>query len=134
MLSALFINYTAIEIRKAASLSKNSVYARDLVPEIRRNTAPDGEVGNYKLRRRHPRNAVYFYADRYIADPINEPDEFFKAFDENPGLTWLASVGVVERARRDTTGCRDSKVSRAVSSNVAIEGTTIRRYRRRPLQ
>lgn len=92
MATALLVNATAVEIRSAASLSKNSVYERDLVPAIRGNTAPGEVVGNYKLRARHPRNAVYFYADRYISDPITDQEEFYKVFDENPGLTWLARL------------------------------------------
>ncbi len=92
MLSALFINATPIETRQAASLSKNSVYERDLVSAIQRNTAPDAEVGNYKLRRRHPRNAIYFYADRYISDPVNDENEFYKVFEKKPGLTWLTRL------------------------------------------
>ena len=92
MLSALLINSSAIEIRNAASLSKNSVFERELISLIKGNTKNGEEIGNYKLRRRHPRNVVYFYGDRYIADPVNEVNKLFEALEANPGKTWLARL------------------------------------------
>ena len=92
MVSSLLINSSAIEIRNAASLSKNSVFERELISIIKGNTNRDEEIGNYKLRRRHPRNVVYFYGDRYIADPVNEANILFEIMETNPEKTWLARL------------------------------------------
>lgn len=89
MAVVLFVNATDIQAR--ISLSQNSVSMRQLAPVIRRNSV--SKVGNFRLSHWNPRNALLFYADRFLPDPVKDPEELIRRLDKKPEVTWLTSVG-----------------------------------------
>ena len=89
MLTVLFINVTPIEMKQAASLRRNSWEVRLLAPSIRLNTPKKSMLGNYKLPLWNPRNAVLFYSDRWLADPVNSPEQVMASFKDKHKATWL---------------------------------------------
>ena len=48
--------------------------------------------GNYRLSKYNPRNALLFYADRYLVDPVTDPLEVLRRVDNQPESTWLTSI------------------------------------------
>jgi 4-amino-4-deoxy-L-arabinose transferase-like glycosyltransferase len=90
MVTALFINVTPIEMKQAASLRRNSWEVRLLAPSIRLNTPEKAMLENYKLPLWNPRNAILFYSDRLLANPVNQPEKVMASFDNNPQTTWLS--------------------------------------------
>ncbi len=93
MLTVLVINVTPIELKQAASLRRNSWEVRLLAPSIRLNTAEKTFLGNYKLPLWHPRNSILFYSDRWLADPVGQPEKVMASFEKNQRATWLSRMG-----------------------------------------
>ncbi|MDH5644139.1 MAG: glycosyltransferase family 39 protein [Gemmatimonadota bacterium] len=93
MLTVLVINVTPIELKQAASLRRNSWEVRLLAPSIRLNTAEKTFLGNYKLPLWNPRNSILFYSDRWLADPVGEPEKVMASFEKSPPATWLTYLG-----------------------------------------
>ncbi|HKI49394.1 MAG TPA: phospholipid carrier-dependent glycosyltransferase, partial [Desulfobacteria bacterium] len=93
MLTALFINVTPIELKQAASLRRNSDEVRLLAPSIHLNTPENIFLGNYRLPLWNPRNSILFYSDRWLADPVSEPEKVMASFEKNPQATWLSRLG-----------------------------------------
>lgn len=90
MAVVLFVNATEIEAR--VSLARNSVSVRHLAPAIRLNTPAGEAIGNYRLTVWNPRNAVIFYTDRFLSDPIQDTDELMRGLAERPNSTWLTTA------------------------------------------
>jgi 4-amino-4-deoxy-L-arabinose transferase-like glycosyltransferase len=92
MMTVLFINITPIEMKQAASLRRNSGEVRLLAPLIRLNTQEKSVLGNYKLPLWNPRNSILFYSDRWLADPVDQPEKVLASFESNPRATWLTRI------------------------------------------
>lgn len=93
ILTVLVINVTPIEMKQAASLRRNSWEVRLLAPSIRLNTPEKSVLGNYKLPLWNPRNSILFYSDRWLADPVDQPEAVMASFEKNPNATWLTRMG-----------------------------------------
>ncbi len=94
---ALFVALTPIGFGPAVSLSERGRDAKALAPIVRLNTSPRDEVGNYKLAAWNPRNAMLFYADRFVADPVEDPVELVLRLQESPSSTWLTRAPEFDR-------------------------------------
>jgi 4-amino-4-deoxy-L-arabinose transferase-like glycosyltransferase len=70
---------------------EKSVEVRQLAAVIHLNTPSDQKLGNYRLSTHNPRNALLFYSDRYMDDPISDVLELLSRVDTQPGSTWLTS-------------------------------------------
>lgn len=92
MVTVLFVNATPIEVRQSVSLSQNSLSVRHLAAVIHVNTPPEESVGNYRLTSWNPRNAVIFYSDRFLSEPVNDTNELMKRLAEHPRSTWLTTA------------------------------------------
>ena len=104
MSTALFINITPIELKGAASLGRNSWEARSLAPSIRLNTPKKSVLGNYNLPLWNPRNSILFYSDRWLADPVNRPEQVMAAFEDNPRSTWLSPLSEFRKLEEQFPG------------------------------
>jgi hypothetical protein len=93
MFTVLVINVTPIELKQAASLRRNSWEVRLLAPSIQLNTPEKSVLKNYKLPLWNPRNSILFYSDRWLADPVNQPEQVMASFDQDPQTTWLSRIG-----------------------------------------
>jgi len=92
MFTALVINVTPIELKQAASLRRNSWEVRLLAPSIRLNTPEKAVLGNYKLPLWNPRNSILFYSDRWLADPVDQPEKVMASFEKNQRAAWLTRI------------------------------------------
>ena len=90
MATVLFVNATPFQVK--VTLRPNSVEVRQLAAVINLNTPPNQKLGNYRLSRHNPRNALLFYSDRYLDDPIAEPLKLLGRLGNQPESTWLASI------------------------------------------
>lgn len=98
---ALFVAATPIPVPRAVSLAGRGSDIAALAPAVRLNTPPQAEVGNYLLPAWNPRNAVLFYADRYLGDPIGDPVELLLRLQEDPRGTWLTRVAEFHRLEEE---------------------------------
>ncbi len=87
--TVLFVNVTPFQVK--VTLSPNSVEVRQLAAVIHLNTPQGQKVGSYRLSTHNPRNALLFYSDRYLDDPITDPLELLSRVDSRPESTWLTS-------------------------------------------
>ena len=87
--TVLFVNATPFQVK--VTLRPNSVEVRQLSAVIHLNTPPDQKVGSYRLSFHNPRNALLFYSDRYLDDPITDSLELLSRSDNQPESTWLTS-------------------------------------------
>jgi 4-amino-4-deoxy-L-arabinose transferase-like glycosyltransferase len=104
MFTTLLINVTPIELKQAASLRRNSWEVRLLAPSIRLNTPDEMALGNYRLPLWNPRNSILFYSDRWLADPVGEPEKVMVSFDKNPRTTWLSWIGEFRELEKQFPG------------------------------
>jgi 4-amino-4-deoxy-L-arabinose transferase-like glycosyltransferase len=89
MATVLFVNATPLEMK--VTLSPNSVEVRQIAAVIHLNTPSGQKLGNYRLSTHNPRNALLFYSDRYLDDPIQDTQELLSRVDDRPESTWLTS-------------------------------------------
>jgi len=99
MATVLFVNATPFQVK--VTLRPNSVEVRQLAAVINLNTPPDQKVGNYRLPTHNPRNALLFYSDRYLGDPVTDPLELLSRVDNQPESTWLASIHEFKKLHQD---------------------------------
>ncbi len=104
MVTALFINVTPIEMKQAASLRRNSWEVRLLAPSIHLNTHQETSLGNYRLPLWDPRNSILFYSDRWLADPVNQPEKVMALFNNNRQATWLSWMGEFKNLEKQFPG------------------------------
>lgn len=90
LVTVFFVNATTVELRKSVSLSQQSQSVRQLAPAIHFNT--DDVIGNYRLTSWNPRNAVMFYTDRFLAEPVKDEGELVRRIEDEPKLTWLTTL------------------------------------------
>ncbi len=88
--TVVFVNATPFQVK--VTLSPNSVEVRQLAAVIHLNTPADQTLGNYRLSMYNPRNALLFYSDRFLEDPIADSLELLSRVDHRPDSTWLTSV------------------------------------------
>jgi hypothetical protein len=98
----VFVNATPFQVK--VTLSPNSVEVRQLAAVIHLNTPPDQTLGNYRLSRHNPRNALLFYSDRFLADPITDVLELLSRVDNKPDSTWLTTPGQFEKLEQGHPG------------------------------
>lgn len=89
MVTVLFVNVTPFQVK--VTLSPNSVEVRQLAAVIHLNTPADQTLGNYRLSRHNPRNALLFYSDRFLENPITDALELLTRVDNRPDSTWLTT-------------------------------------------
>ena len=102
MLFVLFVNASAIEFSRSVSFSQNSVSVRYLAPVIRLNTSDN--VGNYRLTAWNPRNAVIFYSDRFLSEPVQDAEELMRRLAESTTSTWLTTADEFEKLKEAFPG------------------------------
>jgi len=90
MATVVFVNATPFQVK--VTLRPNSAEVRQLAAVIHLNTPPDQKVGNYRLPTHNPRNALLFYSDRYLDDPVTDTLELLSLLDNQPESAWLASM------------------------------------------
>jgi len=90
MATVIFVNATPFQVK--VTLRPNSVEVRQLAGVVNLNTPADQKVGNFRLTTHNPRNALLFYSDRYLDDPIADSLELLSRVDNQPESTWLASI------------------------------------------
>jgi hypothetical protein len=89
MATVVFVNATPFQVK--VTLSPNSVEVRQLAAVINLNTPAEQKLGSYRLSWHNPRNALLFYSDRYLDDPITDTQELLARLDDRPESTWLTS-------------------------------------------
>jgi hypothetical protein len=102
--TALVINVTPIELKQATSLRRNSWEVRLLASAIRLNTPGKAVLGNYKLPLWNPRNSILFYSDRWLADPVGQPEQVMASFEKNFQATWLTRIGQFKKLDSQFSG------------------------------
>lgn len=102
MLSMIVVNATPIKVK--VTLAPRSVDARHLAPIINLNVPPGQSVRSYRLTRWNPKHVIYFFSDRNEEFPIQEPEELFKAIEEDPRSTWLTATFQFDRLQNDYPG------------------------------
>lgn len=90
MATVFFVNATPFQVK--VTLSPNSVDVRQLAAVIHLNTPSGQKVGNYRLSTHNPRNALLFYSDRYLDDPVEDSLELLSRVDNRPESTWLTPI------------------------------------------
>ena len=98
MVTVLFVNATPFQVK--VTLSPNSVEVRQLAAVINLNTPLGKKVGNYRLSTYNPRNALLFYSDRYLDDPIKDTLELLSRVDNLPESTWLTSIHELKKLQQ----------------------------------
>ncbi len=102
MTTVLFVNVTPLQVK--VTLSPNSVDVRQLAAVINLNTPPDQKLGNYRLSIHNPRNALLFYSDRFMDEPIVDSLKLLGRIENQPGSTWLTSVPEFQKLQQDYPG------------------------------
>jgi 4-amino-4-deoxy-L-arabinose transferase-like glycosyltransferase len=95
MASVVFVNATPLQVK--VTLSPNSVEVRQLAAVINLNTPLGEKLGSYRLSIHNPRNALLFYSDRYLDDPIADTQELLSQVAERPESTWLTSSDAYQK-------------------------------------
>jgi len=90
-LVAILINATAIVPAGSTGLVRHSVDVKALAPLVREHTPAGTELLNYRLPRWDPRNAMLFYSERFLGEPISEPDSLLVRLEREPALKLLTS-------------------------------------------
>lgn len=99
MATALFVNATPVQVK--VTLSPNSVEVRQLAAIVNLNTPPEQKLGNYRLSMHNPRQALLFYSDRFLDDPVNGPLELLRRLQSHPRSTWLTSIEAFNDLQRN---------------------------------
>lgn len=97
-----FVNATTIELKQSISLSQQSQAVRHLAPAIYFNSRD--AVENYRLTPWNPRNAVMFYTDRFLSEPVKDEDGFIQRIEEQPESTWLSTVEEFRKLQKTYPG------------------------------
>jgi len=88
-LTTLFVNSTPFQAK--VTLAESSKEVRHLATIIKLNTPQNEKIGNFKLSYWNPKNAMLFYADRDLENPVTEREELFKRLHDNPQKYWLSN-------------------------------------------
>jgi len=88
--TVLFVNATPFQVK--VTLRPSSVEVRQLAAVIHLNTPSDKKLSSYRLSTHNPRNALLFYSDRYLDDPVGDPLELLSRLGNQPESTWLTSI------------------------------------------
>jgi 4-amino-4-deoxy-L-arabinose transferase-like glycosyltransferase len=99
MATVVFVNATPLQVK--VTLSPNSVDVRQLAAVINLNTPPDQKLGNYRLTLHNPRNALLFYSDRFMGEPVGDPLKLLGRIENQPESTWLTSVHEFKKLQQD---------------------------------
>ncbi|MFQ5449548.1 MAG: ArnT family glycosyltransferase [Nitrospinaceae bacterium] len=102
LVAVLFVNVTPFQVK--VMLSPNSVEVRQLAAVIHLNTPRDQRVGNYRLSMYNPRQALLFYSERYLDDPVGDPSVLLEQMKKRPGSTWLTPVSEFNRLKQAYSG------------------------------
>lgn len=100
--TALFVNATPFQA--PVSLSPNSVDVRRLAAVIDLNAPPNQNLGNYRLSQFNPGNALLFYSNRFLDEPVADSLKLLSRMETQPQSTWLASTQEFKNLRRDHPG------------------------------
>ncbi len=98
MLTVLFVNATPFQVK--VTLSPNSVEVKQLAAIINLNTPKDKKLRSYRLSMHNPRQALLFYSDRFLDDPVNDSLELLRLLEEHPQSTWLTSPAEFNELQR----------------------------------
>jgi 4-amino-4-deoxy-L-arabinose transferase-like glycosyltransferase len=93
LIAVFLLNATPITIKQSVSLYDRSLEIRKLAAVVHWNTRPGEDIGNFHLSPWNPRNALYFYSNRFLADPVSDPEELGA---ETPA-TWLTGLDQFRR-------------------------------------
>jgi 4-amino-4-deoxy-L-arabinose transferase-like glycosyltransferase len=99
MVTVLFVNVTPFQVK--VTLSPNSVEVRQLAAVIHLNTPSGQKLGNYRLSMYNPRNALLFYSDRYLDDPVSDTLELLSRVDNEPESTWLTTPAQFKKLQQE---------------------------------
>jgi len=102
MVTVVFVNATPFQVK--VMLSPNSVEVRQLAAVIHLNTPSDQKLGSYRLPMHNPRNALLFYSDRYLDDPVTDTLELLSRVDNRPESTWLTSIHEFQKLEQSHPG------------------------------
>jgi 4-amino-4-deoxy-L-arabinose transferase-like glycosyltransferase len=102
MVAVVFVNATPFQVK--VTLSPNSVEVRQLAAVIHLNTPSEQKLGSYRLSMHNPRNALLFYSDRYLDDPIVDTQELLSRVDNRPESTWLTSIHEFQKLQQSHPG------------------------------
>ena len=102
MATVLVVNVTPIKVK--VSLNYNSAEVRDIAPFVRINTKPGELIFNYGFTPWNPTQALGFYSDRFLDNPVEDAGTLIQKLDENPKGTWLSPVWRFEELKNEFPG------------------------------
>ncbi len=102
VLTVVFVNATPFQVK--VTLSPNSVDVRQLAAVIHLNTPPEQRIGNFRLSAHNPRQAMLFYADRFLGEPVTQSDVMLARLEQASPATWLTSVEAFRQLEQEHPG------------------------------